>query len=125
MAFTNVYINNIVISLTIFVLITSTVIAIPVAIVQYRKNGFIGFKRTLVLYLFVLFLQTIYILAISPLPDMQTIKNNPRPITDFINLIPFSFVKDIRKEMIELGYSFKSIVKVPAFYQMIFNIIMF
>ena len=125
MTFSNVYLNNIVISITIFLLITSTIITIPIAIVQYRKNGFIAFKRTVVLYLFILFLQTIYILAISPLPDIQAIKNNPRPITDFINLIPFSFIKDIRKEMVELGYTLKNIVKVPAFYQMIFNIIMF
>lgn len=121
----NPYINNIVLSLLFFVVFTGAIITLPIAIIQYRKNGFLGFKRTVMIYLFILFLQTIYILAIGPLPSIEQIANNPKPVSDFVNLIPFSFVTDIINSLSTKVLTIGNLVRTPAFYQMAFNTMMF
>lgn len=119
------YLNNIMISILGFVFITSTLIALPIAIIQYRRNGFTSFKRTLVLYLFVLFLQTIYILAISPLPDLEWVKNNPQDISNFINLNLFNYMKYIKINLQGVPFNIKTLISIPSFYQTLFNLLMF
>lgn len=118
------YLNNIYFSLILFI-ITSSLITVPIIISSYRKYGFFDIKEAISNYIFILYLQTIMLLVILPMPDINEIKANPLPITDFISLVPFGFVLDIVKHFDDVSFSIINLVKAPAFYQMVFNIMMF
>lgn len=69
---------------------------LPFLIYQYRKHGYINYFRAFILYSFLLYSITAYYLIILPFPKTRML--TPKPISNFIRLVPFEFVKDILDE---------------------------
>lgn len=122
MSIHNVYLQTIFNSMLVF-LFTTTLITLPILTIQYRKNGFLSVKRSIALYAFIFYLQTIYLLAVLPLPASQDVVNDSRTITSFMQLIPFHFISDIAKE--NIAWNVYAIATAQPIYQLIFNILMF
>ena len=93
---------------------------IPFILWQYHKYGSINKLRVLIIYSFILYMISVYFLAIFPLPDRDSIDMNS-PVSQ---LIPFAFVFDIIKESAEIkniGMFFQN----SSVYTVLFNILMF
>lgn len=96
----------------------------PFAIYQYKKHGYINKFRVLILYSFLLYLITAYYLVILPLPKTRDIKSLQVPGTQYYNLVPFSFIRDILKEtkvVLTMPSTYKYLLTERAFLQAAFN----
>ena len=92
----------------------------PFILWQYHKYGSINKLRVLIIYSFILYIISVYFLAIFPLPDRDSIDMNS-PVAQ---LIPFNFVLDIIKKSDEIKnvwLFFQS----SSVYTVLFNILMF
>ena len=100
------------------------IITFPYILVQYGKYGSINKMRTVIVYSFILYLITIYFLVILPLPSIEEVTNMTGRT---IQLIPFSFIKDIAREtnfdILDLS-TYISTISHPSVYTMLFNIVM-
>ena len=99
-------------------------ITMPYMIFNYRKYGSVNKLRTLILYSFILYLLTVYLLVILPLPNRESIRTT---YTDMLNLIPFSFTMDFIKDSpftLSSPASWVMALKHPSFYVPAFNILM-
>lgn len=97
---------------------------IPFILAQYHKYGSIHKLRVCIVYSFILYLLTIYFLVILPLPKVGEVT---KPVSDMVQLYPFSFIQDFLKETSFVITDFNTYLKVlkePAFYTVIFNILM-
>lgn len=114
-----------VIKTAIFVFpIISFLFTIPFILHQYHQYGSVNKLRVLIIYSFILYLITIYFLVILPLPDKNEMQNI---ITYPIQLVPFSFVVDICKEVnfsIMDPSTYLSALCHPSVYTMLLNIVM-
>lgn len=117
------YLANIKTSLLLFVA-TSFVVTLPIVIFQYRKNGYYDIKEGIMTYLFVFYVQTIYLLAILPLPDPSDVATHSEPLKNFIQLMPFSYIGDIKEYFQDHTFSLIALLKAPPFYQAVFNVVM-
>ena len=100
------------------------VITLPYMIANYRKYGSVNKLRTLIVYSFALYLLTVYLLVILPLPNPESIHTR---YTDMLNLVPFAFVIDfIKNSPFSLSNSASWIMalKHPSFYVPAFNVLM-
>ena len=97
---------------------------IPFILHQYHKYGSINKFRVCIIYSFILYLITIYFLVILPLPSIEEVTNMTGRT---IQLIPFSFIKDIAREtnfdILDLS-TYISTISHPSVYTMLFNIVM-
>ena len=97
---------------------------IPFILHQYHKYGSINKFRVLIIYSFILYLITMYFLVILPLPSREETLN----ITGkTIQLIPFSFIKDIARETnfnILDSSTYISTLSHPSVYTFVFNVVM-
>jgi glycopeptide antibiotics resistance protein len=93
---------------------------IPFMIHEYRKYGSIPKLRIAIIYSFILYLMCAYFLVILPLPDRKSVAllTTPR-----VQLIPFSFIKDIieRLDFSNTQLFIKSIPNISLL-QALFNI---
>ena len=99
-------------------------ITVPYMIFNYRKYGSVNKLRTLIIYSFVLYLLTIYLLVILPLPNLESIHTAYK---DMLNLVPFSFAMDFIKNSpftLSSPASWVMALKHPSFYVPAFNILM-
>lgn len=99
-------------------------ITLPYMIFNYRKYGSISKLRTLILYSFVYYLLTVYLLVILPLPNPKAIHTS---YTEMLNLIPFSFVVDFIKKspfVLFKPATWITALKHPSFYVPVFNVVM-
>ena len=97
------------------------VITLPYMIAKY---GSVNKLRTLIVYSFALYLLTVYLLVILPLPNPESIHTR---YTDMLNLVPFAFVIDfIKNSPFSLSNSASWIMalKHPSFYVPAFNVLM-
>lgn len=117
------YLANIKSSLLLFIA-TSFVVTLPIVIFQYRKNGYYDIKEAVITYLFVFYMQTTYLLAVLPLPDREVLMAHPVPLKEFIQLIPFSYIGDIKEYFQDHVFSLMGLLKAPPFYQALFNVVM-
>ena len=93
---------------------------IPFILWQYHKYGSINKLRVLIIYSFILYMISVYFLAIFPLPDRDSIDTNS-PVAQ---LIPFTFVFDIIKESAEIKNVWMFFQN-SSVYTVLFNILMF
>ena len=70
-------------------------LTLPYMILNYRKYGSVNKLRVLIFYSFMLYLMTVYLLVILPLPDPSKIHTS---YSEMVNLHPFAFVVDFFKE---------------------------
>lgn len=99
-------------------------ITVPYMIVNYRKYGSVNKLRTLIIYSFILYLLTIYLLVILPLPNLESIHTAYK---DMLNLVPFSFAMDFIKDSpftLSSPATWVMALKHPSFYVPAFNILM-
>lgn len=92
---------------------------IPFIIHQYHKYGAINKLRVFIIYSFILYLITVYFLVILPLPSMEEVASMT---TKTVQLIPFSFIKDIMDS--DFNLFLLSSYSNPIIYTTLFNIIM-
>ena len=117
------YISTIKTSVLIFPII-AFFITMPYAIWMYRKYGSINFIKTVIIYSFVLYLESCFLLVNLPLPNPGSVHNN---YIDMINLIPFKFIGDfIRESPLRIFNisTYLSAVKHGTFFVPAFNILM-
>ena len=91
---------------------------IPFILSQYHRYGSINKFRVLIIYSFILYIITVYFLAIFPLPDKDSIVMN----SNAYQLIPFNFIFDIFSKNYDSVFEF---FVSPAVYTVLFNLIMF
>ena len=119
----NTYLLSISKAILIFPII-AFIITLPFMIINYNKYGSISKLRTLIIYSFVLYLLCAFFLVIFPMPSQEYVNNLTIPK---YQLMPFNFVNDLRYT---LNFSLNSVsgfiklLKLPTFYQPIFNIIL-
>lgn len=119
-----IYLNNIYMSLIVF-LMTSFLITVPIIILMYRKYGYFNFKEAFSNYLFVFYLQTLYLLIVLPLPDNQYLIDHPVPLHEFVNLVPFTYINDMIQYYQNHTFSLLTFLNNMLFLQVAFNVIMF
>ena len=93
---------------------------IPFILWQYHKYGSINKFRVLIIYSFILYIICVYFLAIFPLPGENNIEMN----FPMCQLIPFSFILDIIKD-IKNAKNIWMVLNMPSVYTVLFNILMF
>ena len=99
-------------------------LSLPYMILNYRKYGSVNKLRVLIFYSFMLYLMTVYLLVVLPLPDPSKIHTS---YSEMINLYPFAFVVDFFKEgPFDLAQTSTWIqaIKHPTFYVPAFNVLM-
>ena len=119
--FSNVYLNNIAVACIMFPLVAA-IITLPYLVVQYRRFGSVPWWRTLVVYLFVLYLLAAYFLVILPLPAHDVyVAYAAHP-----QLVPFSFIGEIAASahVTANPATWVAALKTPAVYQVLFNILL-
>lgn len=97
---------------------------LPYILMQYHKYGSILFQRVAIVYSFILYLTCIYFLVILPLPSIETVANLDTP---WVQLIPFSFVRDffLNSSFVWNDFStYLAVIKEPYFYQVFYNILL-
>lgn len=100
------------------------VFTLPFLIVQYRRHGYINKFRALVLYLLLLYLMNAFYLVMLPFPASR--HNLPLP-GSLIQPVPLAFIQDIADSVrFEPGVpsSYMTLMREPAFYQAVFNVIL-
>jgi glycopeptide antibiotics resistance protein len=103
--------------------ILAFLITIPFVIYNYKKYGSIPFIRVLIFYSFILYLLTIYFLAILPLPSMESVSNI---VGSKMQLIPFKFVDDFNNHVNYYNvHSYISSIYNPIIREILLNIVMF
>lgn len=99
-------------------------LTLPYMILNYRKYGSVNKLRVLIFYSFMLYLMTVYLLVILPLPDPSKIHTN---YSEMVNLHPFAFVVDFFQEspfdLAQTGTWIQAL-KHPTFYVPAFNVLM-
>ncbi|SKC73757.1 VanZ family protein [Maledivibacter halophilus] len=107
--------------------IIAALFTFPFLVFQYKKYGYINKIRSIVLYSLLLFFITAYYLVILPLPNIKDIGNFQKPITKYMQLIPFTFILDFLKET-NLQWNqpstYLNILGERALLQAVFNVIL-
>lgn len=117
------YLNIIKTSILLFPVL-AFFITMPYAVWMYRKYGSINFIKTLIVYSFVLYLESSFLLVNLPLPEPGSVHNG---YLDMISLVPFGFVKDfITKSPLNIlqPATYLQAIKHGTFYVPAFNIVM-
>ena len=112
---------NVIITACVFFPIIAFLITLPYIIYNYNKFGSILFIRTILIYLFVLYLLSAYFLIIMPLPSIEYVSH----LTTKVQLEPFDLVRNIIRTV---HFDYKSfatyinILKNAYVYQTIYNL---
>ena len=113
------YLEAIKLSITFFPFL-SFLFTIPFILCQYHKYGSINKFRVLIIYSFILYMITVYFLAIFPLPSKDSID----VAKSIGQIIPFKFIFDILKESDDFN-GVLSIITSSSVYTVLLNILMF
>lgn len=116
------YMSVIITSVLVFPII-AFLITLPYIIYNYNKFGSILLIRTILIYLFVLYLLSAYFLIIMPLPKIETVRN----LTTKVQLVPFDLLRNIIRT-VHFDYkdinTYSKIFKNAYVYQTIYNFLL-
>lgn len=116
------YMSVIITSVLVFPII-AFLITLPYIIYNYNKFGSILLIRTILIYLFVLYLLSAYFLIIMPLPKIETVRN----LTTKVQLVPFDLLSNIIRT-VHFDYkdisTYSKIFKNAYVYQTIYNFLL-
>jgi len=104
--------------------IIAFLITLPYMIRQYHRYGSIPFLRTVIVYSFVLYLLTAYFMVILPLPTFKEVLALDK---EWIQLIPFNFIKEISMYsslVIDDFSTYLTALKEPLIYTNLFNLVL-
>ena len=90
----------------------------PYILWNYYKYGSVLSLRIVIVYSYILYLMNVFFLVILPLPPFEEVQAMTGPRTQ---LIPFTFVREIIREVNETGSPFYCNF---SFYQVFFNVVM-
>ena len=114
------YIDIIITACLIFPIV-AFLITLPYIIYNYNKFGSILFIRTILVYLFVLYIISAYFLIIMPLPSIEYVSH----LTTKVQLVPFDLIRNIIKT-VHFDYkdisTYVYIFKNAYVYQTIYNL---
>ena len=114
---------SVIITSVLFFPIIAFLITLPYIIYNYNKFGSILLIRTILIYLFVLYLLSAYFLIIMPLPKIESVKK----LTTEVQLIPFDLLKNIIRT-VHFDYkdisTYGQIFKNAYVYQTIYNFLL-
>ena len=112
---------DIIITACIFFPVIAFFMTLPYIIYSYNKFGSILFIRTILVYLFVLYLVSAYFLIIMPLPSFEYVSK----LTTKVQLIPFDLIKNIIRT-VHFNYkdisTYINVFKNAYVYQTIYNL---
>ena len=112
---------NVIITACVLFPIIAFLITLPYIIYNYNKFGSILFIRTILIYLFVLYLLSAYFLIIMPLPSIEYVSH----LTTKVQLEPFDLVRNIIRT-VHFDYkdfaTYINILKNAYVYQTIYNL---
>ena len=112
---------DIIITACVFFPIIAFLITLPYIIYNYNKFGSILLIRTILIYLFVLYLLSAYFLIIMPLPSIKSVLH----MTTKVQLVPFHLVERIINT-VHFNYkdmsTYINILKNAYVYQSIYNL---
>lgn len=97
----------------------------PYILFQYHKYSSISPLKTIIIYSFIFYLLCAYFLVILPLPSVESIKNNPNFMIEWI---PFHFIVDFLKEtplILSDPSTYLKALLHPSFYVVLLNILLF
>lgn len=117
------YLISIKVAILIFPIL-AYLITLPYMIVNYRKYGSINKLRTLILYSFILYLLTVYLLVTLPLPNPDSVHASYK---EMLNPVTFAFVMDFIKAnpfVLFKPATWFMALKHPIFYVPAFNVLM-
>ena len=119
----NAYIQPITTALWVFPILAA-VLTFPFALIQYHKYGAIPWQRVLIIFSFIFYLLTAYLLVILPLPS----KEDPSlfVLSDHVELVPFGNFADFFKKY-QGSFGLKMImdfITSRTMLQTVFNIIL-
>lgn len=120
------YVTPIVSAMLVFAAI-AMLVTVPWAIYQYRKYGYYSFWKSFMLATFIFYSLSAFFLVILPLPESRVNCAERLPLNHYMQTTPFQFITDIQREAtIQWSSlaSYKQLAKTPAFYQLIFNILL-
>ena len=112
---------DIILSACLIFPIIAFLITLPYIIYNYNKFGSILFIRTILIYLFILYLISAYFLIIMPLPSIEYVSH----LTTKVQLVPFDLIKNI---ITTVHFNYKDIstyvyiLKNAYVYQTIYNL---
>ncbi len=116
------YINVILTAIFVFPVL-AFFITLPYIIYNYNKFGSILFIRTLLIYLFILYLLSAYFLIIMPLPSISYVAR----LTTKVQLVPFDLLSNIIRT-VHFNYkdisTYVNLFKNPFVYQTIYNFLL-
>ena len=116
------YINVILTAIFVFPVL-AFFITLPYIVYNYNKFGSILFIRTLLIYLFILYLLSAYFLIIMPLPSISYVAR----LTTKVQLVPFDLLSNIIRT-VHFNYkdisTYVNIFKNPFVYQTIYNFLL-
>ena len=114
---------SIIITSVLFFPIIAFLITLPYIIYNYNKFGSILLIRTILIYIFVLYLLSAYFLIIMPLPKIESVRN----LTTKVQLIPFDLLRNIIRT-VHFDYkdisTYAQIFKNAYVYQTIYNFLL-
>lgn len=114
---------SVIITSVLFFPIIAFLITLPYIIYNYNKFGSILLIRTILIYIFVLYLLSAYFLIIMPLPKIESVRN----ITTKVQLIPFDLLRNIIRT-VHFDYkdisTYGQIFKNAYVYQTIYNFLL-
>ena len=114
---------SIIITSVLFFPIIAFLITLPYIIYNYNKFGSILLIRTILIYIFVLYLLSTYFLIIMPLPKIESVRN----LTTKVQLIPFDLLRNIIRT-VHFDYkdisTYAQIFKNAYVYQTIYNFLL-
>lgn len=76
----------------------AAIFTLPFLVFQYKTYGYINKIRAGVMYSLLLFLISAFYLVILPLPSIQSVGVFRKPLIEYMQLTPFTFIFDFLKE---------------------------
>lgn len=120
------YVTPIVSAILVFAAI-AILVTVPWAVYQYRKYGYYSFWKSFMLATFIFYSLSAFFLVILPLPESRINCVERLPLAHYMQTTPFQFIADIQREA-TINWSslatYKQLAKTPAFYQLIFNVLL-
>ncbi|WP_423363434.1 VanZ family protein [Mycoplasma sp. P36-A1] len=91
---------------------------------EFRRNGYFVVKEGFVFLSFIFYIEVAYFMTILPLPDITEMSDKLLPLTNYMQLDPLYFIKDISTYFAKHGFSVIGFFKAPPVYTTLFNVIL-
>ncbi|OXM45788.1 VanZ family protein [Amycolatopsis alba] len=102
--------------------VLACLLAVPYIAASYRRRGELGFWRVLLVFGFLVYAMSLWTYTLLPIPE-TTAAWCAEHASSHLQLRPFQFVADIRRE--QTGAGLRAVLRNPAVQQAVFNVALF